>query len=424
MSDLTYRLIALCARIECGPTHYDRLAQEAARLTEREWDGLPAHAEAHGMAPLLYTHLKAAQVPIPFEVQRKLQGCYARHRHASRVYTRILRDVLTTYNVAGIQALVLKGAALTHLIYPEPGLRPMSDLDILVSRSDLWQAQSLLAELGFNAPLPSGPNPSHRHLPTATLQTEGLSVQVEIHHQLLSDYFDSAFSYLRSMIRPTFESALARPLSENGRIRSAPASTRLNGPTLTPLPFTLGDLTAYTLGPDDMLRHLCRHLTSHVNVWDYGRLIWVADIVSWAERFVSQIDWQHIRSRQRDIIDTLSLLHFMTPLSEELLDRAGIEIGQAPEQIGEEYQGWPRVDRSIWRAKGSWRVLHDTLLPSEWWLRLRYRLGSSRPLFWYRWIRHPLYILGHVVRVAAEWIGWPTPLTLAGTQVPEQSHQT
>lgn len=376
------------------------------------------------MAPLLYTHLKAAQVPIPFGVQRELQGLYARHRHASRVYMRILRDVLTTYNAAGIQALVLKGAALTHLIYPEPGLRPMSDLDILVSKSDLWQAQSLLAELGFNASLPSGANLSHRHLPTATLQAEGLLIQVEIHHQLLSDYFDSAISYLRSMIQPFFGSVLSRWLSENGRIRSAPAPTRFNGVTFPPLPFTVGDLTAYTLSPNDMLRHLCRHLTSHVNVWDFGRLIWVADIVSWAERFVTQIDWGHIRRQQHDIIDTLSLLHFMTPLSEELLDRAGVKIGRIPQQIGEEYQGWPRADRSVWRAKGSLRVLHDTLLPSEWWLRMRYRLGSSRSLFWYRWIRHPLHILGHVARVAAERIGWPTPLTLAGTQVPGQFHQT
>ena len=171
-----------------------------------------------------------------------------------------------------------------------------------------------------------------------------------------------------------------------------------------------------------MLCHLCQHLTSHVNVWDFARLIWVADLVSWAERFALQIDWERIRRQQRDIINTLSLLHIMTPLSEELLDRAGIETGRAPLQIGDEYQGWPRADRADWRAKGSWRILHDTLCPSEWWLRLRYKLGSFRPLFWYRWIRHPLYILGHVVRAAAEWMGWPTPLALAGTQAPEQSN--
>ena len=259
-----------------------------------------------------------------------------------------------------------------------------------------------------------------RHLPTATLQTEGLFIQVEIHHQLLSDYFDSAISYLRSMALPILGSVSSRRLSQNGRIRSASASTGLNGLKLLPLPFTLGDLTAYTLSLEDMLRHLGQHLTSHVNVWDFARLIWVADIVSWAERFAPQIDWERIERQQRGIIDTLSLLHFMTPLSEDLLDRAGIEIGRVPRQIGVEYQGWPQADRAVWRVKGNWRILHDTLCPSEWWLRLRYKLGSSRSLFWYRWIRHPLYILGHVVRVAAERMGWPTALTLAGTQAPER----
>jgi hypothetical protein len=52
-------------------------------------------------------------------------------------------------------------------------------------------------------------------------------------------------------------------------------------------------------------------------------------------------------------------------------------------------------------------------LPSEWWLRLRYKLGGDRSLFWYRWLRHPLHILGQVVRASLERLGWPTPGQLA-----------
>jgi hypothetical protein len=60
-------------------------------------------------------------------------------------------------------------------------------------------------------------------------------------------------------------------------------------------------------------------------------------------------------------------------------------------------------------------------LPSEWWLRLRYKLGSTRPLFWYRWLRHPLYILGHVVRAILEWLGWPTPFELVEGRAPKST---
>ena len=41
---------------------------------------------------------------------------------------------------------LVQGAALSHLVYPEPGLRPMSDLDILVPRSEIWRAGQILAE--------------------------------------------------------------------------------------------------------------------------------------------------------------------------------------------------------------------------------------------------------------------------------------
>jgi hypothetical protein len=379
-----YRLLALCARAECGPALYRRLAQEAARLAD--WAGLPALAEAHGMAPLLHTHLKAAGITPPLAVKRKLQALYLRHRQAGRVQAHILRDVVAAYAAADIQALVVKGAALAHLVYPDPALRPMSDLDLLVPKSELEHAREVLAGLGFSAPAFGDALP-HRHLAAATLQAEGVTIQIEIHHRLLSDYRDHAMAYVRSFLPGAKACARSRP-------------AQIDGLTLPPRPFALGDLTAYTLSHEDMLAHLCRHLVSHVNVWDYARLIWVADIVSLSERFVREIDWERVRRQSPLVLDTLSLLHWMTPLPDELIAAAGVRIGCAPRGIGVEYAGWPRV-------RGA--KVRDTLFPAEWWLRLRYRLGSVRPLSWCRWVRHPLYILGHVARVLLERLGWPTP---------------
>jgi hypothetical protein len=420
-----YRLLALCARVELGAAHCHRLAQEAARLTAQEWESVPTQAEAHGMAPLLYVHLKAAGVQLPRDVKRTLQGLVLRHREINRVRMHVLRDILSTYDGAGIQALVLKGAALAHLVYPEPGLRPMSDLDILVPEPELWRAQRLLAELDFDAPLPSSQARPHRHLGGATRRTEGLAIHVELHHKLSSDYFDHAISYVRSKMSPISKSstqarAFRRRHIPRGRPPPAeqspsdPASTWIDGLTVPLQPFALADLTAHTLGHEDMLSHLCQHLTSHVNVWDFGRLIWVADIVSLAERFAAQIDWQRTRRQRPAVLRMLSLLHFMAPLSDELLSQADVRIGRAPEGIGVEYQGWPCTQGADCWERGYRRVLRDTLFPSEWWLRLRYKLGSVRPLLWHRWVRHPLYILGHVGRVLLERMGWPTPLELAG----------
>ncbi len=420
-----YRLLALCARAEGDAAHYGRLAQAAAKVAD--WEGVAAQAEAHGLAPLFYVHARSAGVQLPPATKRKLQGLYLRHHHANQVRTGVLHDILSAYHAAGVPALVLKGAALAHTVYPEPGLRPMSDLDILVREGDLWRAQSLLAGLGFDAPLPAGPALAHRHLALAARRVEGLSIHVEIHHKLLSDYFDHAasFIHLRSPARPiSAPPERAAPPGASGILGadltgfSAKRPVRsdwaeLEGLTAPLHPFDLAGLTAHTLSYEDTLGHLARHLASHVNVWDFGRLIWVADIVSLAERYAAEIDWEHVRRRYPAVLTTLSLLHFMTPLSDDLLSRAAISLGRAPHGIGIEFQGWPKTRRANWRQKGYRRVLRDTLFPSEWWLRLRYQVGSTRPLFWYRWVRHPLYILGHVVRAILERLGWPTPLTLA-----------
>ena len=398
MNDTAYRLLALCARAQCDVTCYQHLAQEAARL--REWEEVPAQAEAHGMAPLFYAHCKAAAIELPLAAKRELQGLTLRHRHANQVRTRALHDILDAFQAAGIPALVLKGAALCHLVYPKLGLRPMSDLDILVPESEARRAQRLLSESGFNAPLPAGPGFPHRHLTGATLQAEGIVVTAEIHIKLFGGDFDERLlAHLQPLVSP-----ISRPIARvkapmqghmiPGQISGQGESwMALAGLTVPPLPFLLGELTAYALGYEDMLGHLCLHLTSHVNMVDFARLIWVADIVSFAERFVSAIDWERVQRQCPFVLDTLSLLHFTTPLSDDLLSVAPIKIGPAPGGIGVEYQGWPRTWGEGWRSKGYCRVLRDTLFPSEWWLRMRYQLGSTRPLFWYRWLHHPLYIL-------------------------------
>jgi hypothetical protein len=408
MESHVYHLLAACARAECTATHYRQLAHHAANL--EHWEDVASQAELHGVAPLLYVHAQAAGLQLPLSTRRELQGLYVRYRHANRVRMRLLGDILAAYQAAAIPALVMKGAALCQLVYPEPGLRPMSDIDILVPPSQARRAQQVLVGLGFHAPQPPEAAFSHRHLHAATINREGVSVVVEIHHQLFSNYWDNARAYIHNRFAAYIPGGVIARASTPGAVSGWQGIRGLSG---QPQSFSRGDLTFDTLSYEDTLGYLCRHLTSHVNVWDFARLIWVADVVSFAEHFAGAIDWSLLRRRYPAVPDTLSLLHFLTPLSEEVLNLAGIQVGSAPQGIGMEFQGWPRAPLGAGREQGYLRLLRDTLLPSEWWLRLRYALGSGRSLFWYRWLRHPLHISGHVARTFLERLGWPTPIELA-----------
>jgi hypothetical protein len=368
MFEPIYQLLAASAYAEVKRVCYDRLAQQAGQFTA--WDDVPAQAEAHGLGPLLYTYLKQAGVALPPSVQRKLQGLYLRHRHANEVKTHVLSEILAAFQTAGIETRVLKGAALAHLIYPQPGLRPMRDLDFLVKKSDALSAQALLAELGFAASTPT--DLPDKHLPAATRKTEGLSVSVELHHNL----FNAAH----------------------------PASLALEQSTIPALTFTIDGQPACTLGYEEMLWHLCEHTTYHTNVWESLRLIWVADIVGFAEHFAAEIDWLQVKQHYPVVLSVLSLCHFITPLSPMLQERMRLKIDGTLNGVGFEFEGWPHTSIGQQRAggRGYGRILADTFYPPELWLRLRYRLNASQSTFWQRWLLHPWHILTWVKQLLQE----------------------
>jgi REP element-mobilizing transposase RayT len=145
-----FPLLAVCARAQTHPAQATLLRKHAQAL--QQWDGLPDRAEAHGLVPLLYNHLQAAGIAIPPTIKQQLQGYYMQHAHATRVRTQVLSDILTCFQAAGIDVLVLKGAALAHLVYPQPVLRPMRDIDILVRAEEVYRAYALLPSIGFTPP--------------------------------------------------------------------------------------------------------------------------------------------------------------------------------------------------------------------------------------------------------------------------------
>jgi hypothetical protein len=345
--------------------------------TFEQWESLPSQAETHGLGPLLYKHLKATDALVPIEVWRELKGLFLRHRHANAVRGCALGEILSAYQAEGIQALVLKGAALAKLVYPEPGLRPMRDVDLLVSKADAPRAQEVLVELGYDTdPKATGMlPPDHHHMPIAARQIEGMTVSVEVH----DDIFPDTRHY-----RPK----------------------RLEDLVDEGIPFQVDGVEATTLGYEDMLWHVYRHACGPPLLLSRLRLVHMADMVSLVEKYTDQIDWDRLKRQYLQVYNVLPLLHFLTPWSAEALSELPFEIPAEPGDVGLEFQGWPR-DRLVGRHEGvRWEVLKDTLSPPEWWLRLFYGVGGEGSWLWNRWVRHPLHVL--------EWVGHYAKKSLTG----------
>jgi hypothetical protein len=355
------RLLALCTHFEPQLPPSEQIRSAAASITD--WNTVPGLAENLGMAPLLNYQLKTAGVHLPIPVSRSLTAQGLRDRLINQERTLQMIALSRQFGQAGIPLLFLKGAALAHVLYPEPGLRPMSDLDILVDRSHLESSRRLLLEMGYeNSNWPHDLQKS-RHLPAFSKCVAGFNINIELHFALFQD----------KSLHPWFE---------------------LKDLTSPPLSFPIApDTDALTLGHEDMLFHLCQHVFFNNCGLDPLRLIWVADIINYAERFIDQINWDRVHRKYPNVLHVLSLLHFLSPLSENLILQASIRINAPPTGIGEDYQGWPIRSVTTWRTRGLLRFCLDTLFPSAWWLRLHYGVRVRAPLC-YQWAQHILNLFG------------------------------
>ena len=347
-------LLFTAARARCRPEHLQRLAQAWDNLPD--WQGLAEYAEEQGLAPLFYHHAREAGLDLPAALRLQLQGLALRHRLANQQLAAQLSAILPACQAAGIDVLLLKGAALFCLVYPDPSLRPMRDLDLLTRPEQARQLHSLLQELGFH-PDQGNELPSLHHLPSLRKPAGDLLVSVEVHYNL----FDATWRAHPPRIHEWIDRA--RPFDFNGQ-------------------------AARTLGLEDMLWHIYQHAIN-----GSLRLVSLADLVSASEYFAEQIDWGMVRRSYPALLRALALIHAHSPLDDRLLQCAGIDATARQIPLGAGPQGWPSRSLAEGRAMGLGRYLRATFQPSDWWLSLYYGIKNGRTIPLYRWVIHPFEIL-------------------------------
>jgi hypothetical protein len=110
-----------------------------------------------------------------------------------------LRVAGETLDRAGIEWIPLKGAALlSHSIYPEIGLRVLSDLDILVRTEESQRAFDKLLSLGYRKMSESEPDARHLHPLVNSRSTmieihKGIGNRIDVHIPVDFDTFRDSF---------------------------------------------------------------------------------------------------------------------------------------------------------------------------------------------------------------------------------------
>jgi putative nucleotidyltransferase-like protein len=125
------RFLVLSCRPRLRPGDLAPIAAAAAEVLD--WDLVREHAVSLGLAPLLHRNL--ADPTLARICPEAFLARLARASHLSACVTihqrQELARVLERLNAAGLEPLLLKGAALAATVYDDPTVRTMNDLDLL-----------------------------------------------------------------------------------------------------------------------------------------------------------------------------------------------------------------------------------------------------------------------------------------------------
>ena len=120
---------------------------------------------------------------IPSEARERIERLALIWSFKLRLLERRLIDSVAILSVAGIDVILLKGAALALTTYRGFIDRPMADIDLLVDPTAAQHAWDLMLQSGWvcdNSEHPDGAWTNHHHLPPLT-DTHGSGLRLEIH---------------------------------------------------------------------------------------------------------------------------------------------------------------------------------------------------------------------------------------------------
>jgi hypothetical protein len=160
---------------------------DAVRAALQGVDGtkLVKEAARHGLSGLVRHELQLAGVSLDEEATERLRGDTFSIAATGLRVKQLLFQALSALRSRGIVPVLLKGYGLAKRLYPAPLYRPMTDVDLLVSRAQLASAEAALIEIGLRKYTPFEKyHLAHQH----HLDFYGPAGSLELHFRAISGF--------------------------------------------------------------------------------------------------------------------------------------------------------------------------------------------------------------------------------------------
>lgn len=275
----------------CATTHLDeRKTGEIRRLLDGniDWEYILADPSLTCITHLLFYNLKkiAGKNAIPKSVVDRLRVRYVSVLLMNMRIYRQLHEVLERLQNEGIPVILLKGVALAETVYPDIALRPMSDIDFLVRRTDLRIIMEIFRELGYDPLYPMEYFGRHHHLPPYR-KIDAMPyklVAIEVHHNIVPE--------------PIMSGIDADQLWKGAQT------------------VDIAGIDALVLSPENLILHLCFHLSNSCFVNGMRALVDISQSIRYYGR---NLNWRLLIKRSKEFGVGSSVYHPLR-LAEEMMD--------------------------------------------------------------------------------------------------------
>jgi hypothetical protein len=238
-------------------------------LSERlNWNFILQYAENQEVAPILYHHLSRHKENLPQFVLLALEHSFIQTKDANLQFYAELKNILAGFTENNIECIPLKGIDLAKRVYPDIGLRPMSDIDLLVKKHDLPEIERVLIPLDYLMypkyhDILNKPNSPYLNTVVCKKLTPPF-VSLHLHWHILNNTFYPGYGYISNL-----------------NIENIWQDVE---------PATVDNIKMLRMSPDCLLLHLAYHHFKH----HFDRLILLTDIDAVINYYRGILDWQGI----------------------------------------------------------------------------------------------------------------------------------
>ncbi|MCH8063813.1 MAG: nucleotidyltransferase family protein [Chloroflexi bacterium] len=254
------RIVTLCCMHD--PTSVMAEIDTCARLV-KDWGRVVELAQRHRVAAVILPQFEdlADRGAVQSDVVEEIRGAAFSDIAVTARLRVALKEILSALGESSVDVIVLKGAALSSLIYDDQSVRPSDDIDLLCKEDSYERVWDILVKLGYETD--DSPSLPHRHSQEETYferhfyHPDGF-VHVELHVD------DS----IKTGVRPQLAA------SQWTRVRS----------------IQIDGSPALMLGLEDQVVMLSVHLHRH----GFNRLMWFKDIDLLLRRYGDDLDWEMV----------------------------------------------------------------------------------------------------------------------------------